>query len=72
MAELPNTDDIIRTNPNVDPRELEKGRELLRRLREHGLGASPHKLASPLSRRRALVDDEPTKDPRTVHLRSHS
>jgi hypothetical protein len=70
MAKLPNIDDMIKTNPKVDPKELEKGLELLRQLRERGVSGSPHKLASPLSRRRARIDEEPSKDPRTVQLRN--
>jgi hypothetical protein len=71
MPELPDVEEIIRTNPNVDPKALEAGRELLRQLREQGIRRSPHKLASPLHRRRALVDDDSAKDPRTVQLRTH-
>jgi hypothetical protein len=70
VAELPNIDDITEANPNVDREELEKGRELLRQLRERGVHGAGRKLASPLARRRALIDEEPSKDPRTVQLRN--
>lgn len=70
MAELPNVDDIIKANPNVDPEELEKGRALLRQVRERRVHRAGHKLPSPLTRRRALIDEDPSKDPRTVELRS--
>lgn len=70
MAELPTVDDIIKANPNVDAEELEKGRDLLRQLRESRVHGAGRKLASPLTRRRALIDEEPSKDPRTVQLRN--
>lgn len=70
MPQVPSPEEVLRLNPQVDPRELEEGRELLRRLREAGVGTSRRKLASPLTRRRAVIDDDPEKDPRTVHLRT--
>lgn len=70
MAELPNVDDIIKANPNVDPEELEKGRALLRQVRERRVHGAGRKLPSPLTRRRALIDQDPRKDPRTVELRT--
>lgn len=72
MAELPNVDELIRSNPNIDPRQLEKGRELLRKLRESGARGAGYRLASPINRRRVLIGGEPTKDSRIVQLRNRS
>ena len=69
MPDLPSLDEIMKSNPGVDPGELEKGQELLRRLREIGARGARYKLVPPGAGRRVLVGDEVDKDPRTVHLR---
>ncbi len=72
MAKRPErlrVDDLIHSNPNVDPEQLEKGRELLRQLRKNRSQDKRDKLDSP-TRRRVTIDDKPSKDPRTVQLRN--
>jgi hypothetical protein len=69
MAERPNVDNLIRSNPNVDRKKLDEGRELLRRIREHKGGVTKYKLPPPPSRRRVIVGEDPGKDPRTVELK---
>ena len=67
---MPDTIDeqkIIESNPAVDPDKLAEMRELLRKKREGRTGRG-YKLASPVERRRVIVGEDESTDPRTVHL----
>jgi len=70
MVERLSPSDLIRSNPRIDPGELERGRELLRQLRKIGRRLAEQKIVSPVARRRVLAGDEPSKDPRAVQLKS--
>ncbi len=70
MAKRLDIDDLIRSNPNVDPEQLTKGRKLLREIRDARKRVGKQKLASPINRRRVLMGKEPSKHPRTTQLRN--
>jgi hypothetical protein len=69
MPHSPSVEDIIKSNPDVDPKQLEEGRELLQKMRHNRTKGSRYKIVPPSARRRAVVGDEAESDPRTVHLK---
>ncbi len=63
-------DEILAGNPQVSPDELRAARDLLRRLREHGLQRKEYDLTPPFGGRRVQIQEAPESDPRVVRLRS--
>lgn len=61
--------EILSRNPRIDPDELEKARELHRRLRENGVRRKEYDLAPPLGGHRVAAQDDAWVDPRLVRLR---
>lgn len=61
-------EELVALNPNVDRKLLEGIADLRNRLCQSGLGGAKYRLASPITRRRVVVDEDTGKDPRTVHL----
>lgn len=68
MPKKINIKNILKKNPKVDKRELEKGFELLENLKKMGLAKKGYKLVSPCERQRVQVNDGIAEDPRTIHL----
>lgn len=50
ISEIPNKDGILVANPHIDPKELAKVIEALRKLRDTGTSGSSYRLAQPYSR----------------------
>jgi Na+-translocating ferredoxin:NAD+ oxidoreductase RnfC subunit len=69
MPDSPSLEEIIKSNPHVDPEQLEQWRELLKKLREAGVRGSRDRIVPPGARRRVVAGEESGNDPRTVHLR---
>ncbi len=49
--------------------DMEQAREMRRALRDKGGTGTRYKVASPIDRRRVVVGEDASHDPRTVHLR---
>ena len=67
MPEVPSIDEILASNPHIDPKELAKAIEMLRKLRDTGTSGSGYRLALPYSRRGITVGGD--ENARTVHLK---
>ena len=70
MPEMPDIKDIVESNPRVDREQLERGRKLLRQVRNRRAKGSSYGLAPPTNRRRALVGVDASNDPRTIKLKN--
>ena len=55
MPELPDLEDIIKSNPDVDPKKLREARKLHRLLQEKRAEGGRYRIASPMDRHRASV-----------------
>lgn len=64
-----NREEMLALNPGIDEAELEKCAQALVDLRRARGKRDGYRLASPITRRRAMTGDDPGKDPRTVYLR---
>ena len=62
---------ILKSNPQIDPNDLEEYRERLSKLRESGVRRSGYKLVPPYGGRRVLIQED-KDDARTVRLRHSS
>jgi len=60
--------EIIEKNPQVDAKQLRESMELLEELRSRGVSGRGYQLVPPFSGRRVQTIDNPSEDPRTVHL----
>jgi hypothetical protein len=69
MPEKPDLEELLAANPHVDPEELERAREILRKLRASGVRGAGYRLAPPYSGRRVSVREDAENDPRRVRLR---
>ena len=72
MSKKKNILDLIATNPNVDGKQVERVREVIRELRKEGVQEARYNLLSPFARQPIKPTDEETavdEDPRMVHLR---
>ena len=70
MPEIPDIKDIIESNSRVDREQLEKGRELLRQVRERRMKDTSYRLVPSARRRRAQVGVDASNDPRTIELKN--
>ena len=68
MAKYPTIEEILALNPHIDEKELEKAREILRKLRDRGLGRAGYTLAPPFGHRRIVVGEGDSIDSRTIRL----
>jgi hypothetical protein len=68
MPEKIDLAEIIKNNPQVDPRQLRESMELLEELRDRGVSERGYQLVPPFSGKRVQVVDNSSEDPRTVHL----
>lgn len=64
-------DDILSHNPQINRDQLEKARELNRRLHERGVRRKEYDLAPPFGGHRIFIHDDAHTDPRLVRLRQH-
>ncbi len=71
MANRFELDEILASNPHIDPNLLEQSKEILNKLREAGVKKAGYNLASPYARRRNTPSSIGS-DPRVVHLRRSS
>jgi hypothetical protein len=69
MPEEVDLEELLASNPHVDPDELEKAREMLRKLRRSGVRGPGYRLAPPFSGRRVSVREDAENDSRRIHLR---
>jgi len=60
--------DILKDNPQVDPKKVLEGHALSEGLRQTGRRRRGYRLTLPSSRKRVHVHDDDIHDPRTVHL----
>jgi len=68
MPKKINLNEILKANPNVNKKELEKGSELFENLKKIGIEKKGYKLVSPIDRQRVHVNDGLSEDSRTIHL----
>lgn len=61
-------DEIIKNNPQVDPKQLEKGINLGKELSKAGLTRRRYSLVPPFSKKRVRIVDNSYEDSRTIHL----
>lgn len=69
MAKYPTIKEILALNPHIDENELEKAREILRKLRNQGTRKAGYALALPFRHRRIVTGESDSVDPRTILLR---
>jgi len=62
-------DTILNTNPDISREDLERSRELTRKLRKQGLQPRGYRIATSHERQRVRTGCSDAVDPRTVHLR---
>ncbi len=62
--------DILKNNPQVDPKKLLEGRAATENLRKIGRRRRGYNLSIPTSRKKVRILDDDLDDPRTVHLRT--
>ncbi len=60
--------DILKNNPQVDPKKLLEGLAATKNLRSVGRRRRGYNLSVPTSRKRVRILDDDLNDPRTVHL----
>ena len=69
MATKPTIDELLQLNPHIDPRQVERVRQLIQKQRAYRLGGvGRRRLASPLARRRAAIRQDTGSDSRTVRV----
>lgn len=66
--------EILKRNPQIVPEDLEKSREMLRKLRESGVRAHKYSLVSPFAGKRVSVSKvtDAETDARTFRLKRSS
>ena len=69
MPKTVDMDDILKGNPHIDPAELERHREFMRKLRENAGHGSRYRITSPFGARRVSVGSGDSEDRRTVRLK---
>lgn len=69
MLEQMDQEEILSRNPQIDPVELERLQEAIRRLREQRVRRKEYELESPFRGRRPIVREDPSNDQRIVRLR---
>lgn len=67
MADKTDKGKILKSNPHIDPQEVEKVLSLVRAVERLGVKKCEYNLAPPFSRR-LQGGQEPEPDPRTAHI----
>ena len=68
MPKVPSSDDLIKSNPKVDAKQLAEFDALGKKLCKIGIAGSKYKLASPVVRKHIVVGESDQTDPRTIRL----
>ena len=69
MPQKISLDEIIKNNPQIDPKQLEEGINLWKELGQAGLVRRRYSLVPPFSKKRVRIADNSYEDSRTIHLR---
>jgi len=72
MVDNIDLEEILALNPHIDKETLKEAIELMIKMQQSGVKEYNYNLISPFARRRATIDKDIEKDPRTVHVRRHS